>query len=652
MKIKVLGSLFITLLLCFTVKAQVIKKNEADRSVAPTFSNNALKKVQYYMELSDKYSNTHLDSSLHFAQKAFQESKQVKVDSVLAQVYNTLANAYEYKGHIDSAITFHTLALQKRIQLKNQVLIADSYNNLGVSNDQLGKFKEALEYYFKAIRLYEKENERSKKAMVLGNIGIVYKQQKAFDKALYYYKKANSLYLQLQDEFGIVVTNGNIGSVLIDLKRYAESVSYSELAAKGYEKLKYDRYVPYPLTNIAIAQDSLKRYSEAEEKYLKAISLHKEYGNNYETANVLNALATCLNKQRKFEESIRVSIESSNFIDKTDASKLNLNQYKNLARAHAGLGNFSTAYSYYEKYDQLKDKLFEDEKTKSIFELEKRYETEKKEKELAHEKVKVTQRELKIKQKNTQLYFALGLILTALIIGSLLYKHQKARNTQLKKEAQLKEALLKIETQNKLQEQRLQISRDLHDNIGSQLTFIISSIDNLKYFDLAKEKLVSKFDNISGFTKNTITELRDTIWAMNKNTISVEDLQIRIANFIDNAKLATQHISFDFSIDKSVVAIHEFSSIEGINIYRIIQEAVNNSIKYAQASQIQIELKQESDTLFFLISDNGIGFSETEIEMGNGLQNMRKRAVELKAELKIESEKGKGTCITIAKKLM
>jgi signal transduction histidine kinase len=629
----------------------VIKKTHIDSFKKSTVSGNRTNKINSYLQQSDFYSNTNLDSSLYYAKKALNESKLIKNDSLLSEVYNTLANAYEYKGQVDSSITFHYQALDKRKKLKNNILIADSYNNLGVANDQLGKFKESLAFYFKALILYEKENHLAKKAMTLGNIGIVYKQQKSFEKALHYYKKANEIYLELHDEFGIVVTNGNIGSVLNDLHRYSESILYSEKAVNGYTKLKYDRYVPYSITNVAIAQDSLKRYSDAEINYSKAISLHKKYGNNYETANALNALATCLIKQKKFKESIVVSNESSFYITKTDAEKLKLNQLKNLAKANAGLGEFAKAFLFYEKYNQLKDTLFENEKTKALFEIETLYETEKKEKELAKEKVKVTQRELEIKQKDTQLFFALGLTLTVFLVSYLLYKQQKTKNRQLKKEAELKEALVKIETQNKLQEQRLQISRDLHDNIGSQLTFIISSIDNLKYFDIAKEKLVSKFDDISGFTKNTITELRDTIWAMNKNAITLEDLQIRITNFIDQAKLATQGISFDFSIDEQVNASHEFSSIEGMNIYRIIQEAVNNAIKYANASQIKIQLQQESNKMIFSISDNGIGFSENEIELGNGLNNMKKRALELKADLKINAEKGNGTIVTIVKEI-
>lgn len=131
----------------------------------------------------------------------------------------------------------------------------------------------------------------------------------------------------------------------------------------------------------------------------------------------------------------------------------------------------------------------------------------------------------------------LGLVAILLsVLGYLLYNQQKLKNRQLQKESELKEALARIETQNKLQDQRLKISRDLHDNIGAQLTFIISSIENLQYgFEIKNEKLTKKLQDISAFTKETIYELRDTIWAMNKSEISLEDLQTRISNFVENA---------------------------------------------------------------------------------------------------------------------
>ena len=127
----------------------------------------------------------------------------------------------------------------------------------------------------------------------------------------------------------------------------------------------------------------------------------------------------------------------------------------------------------------------------------------------------------------------------------------------------------------------MHISRDLHDNIGSQLTFISSSVDNIKYgFDITNPNLNTKIDDISGFAKDTIVELRETIWAMNNNDTSFEDLQIKITILVNKAKEIHSGIRFDLALDQNLK--HKvFKSLEIINIYRCVQEALNNSLKYA-----------------------------------------------------------------------
>ena len=198
-----------------------------------------------------------------------------------------------------------------------------------------------------------------------------------------------------------------------------------------------------------------------------------------------------------------------------------------------------------------------------------------------------------------------------------------------------------------MQEQRLSISRDLHDNIGAQLTFIISSVDNIKYaFDIQNVKLDSKLKSISNFTKATIIELRDTIWAMNSNEITFEDLRARILNFIEKAKEATDEIDFKFIVDERLNQM-KLSSIFGMNVYRTIQEAVNNAVKYSEADQIAINIKKIDDEIQIAIDDNGIGFDKTTIEKGNGLINMEKRIEAIGGVFSLKSETNKGTSIII-----
>ena len=225
------------------------------------------------------------------------------------------------------------------------------------------------------------------------------------------------------------------------------------------------------------------------------------------------------------------------------------------------------------------------------------------------------------------------------------FRQQKLKNKQQEHEFELKNAIAKIETQNKLQEQRLSISRDLHDNIGAQLTFIISSVENLKFgFPNIDEKISNHLTKISSFTKDTIVELRDTIWAMNSNDIDLIDLRSRLLNFIEKAQTSS-NVNFKFNIDESLNQ-KKISSLQGINIYRVIQEAVNNAVKHAKATKIDIETFAKENELTFEIKDNGIGFNSEEVVHGNGLYNMKKRIEEIGGNFNLSSNEN-GTKITI-----
>ena len=217
-------------------------------------------------------------------------------------------------------------------------------------------------------------------------------------------------------------------------------------------------------------------------------------------------------------------------------------------------------------------------------------------------------------------------------------------------EHELKSAIVQIENQNRLQDQRLAISRDLHDNIGSQLTFIISSVENIKYaFGIENTKLEAKLDSISSFARDTIVELRDTIWAMNHSAISFDDLRGRILNFIEKARESMPNTKLDVEVDPALNDV-KLTSVEGMNLYRTLQEAVNNALKYSEATAIGISVSKTDETAKVVIRDNGNGFDQATASQGNGLTNMRKRIEDIGGTFRLTSDE-KGTEITIVKPL-
>jgi len=324
--------------------------------------------------------------------------------------------------------------------------------------------------------------------------------------------------------------------------------------------------------------------------------------------------------------------------DKKHYANLQSYNYYQVSEIYKANKNVDSALSYLERHLVLKDSLEGQAVLEELAALRIQFDSEKKEKEILNQRTEIAESKLAINQKNSLI---IGLVILAVVLsllGYLIYNQQKLRNSQLKKENELKIALAKIETQNRLQEQRLSISRDLHDNIGAQLTFVISSIDNLKYGSTIKDKkLENKLEKISDFTSSTIIELRDTIWAMNKSEITYEDLKIRTINFLEKADFAAQNINFEFKTQSQMDEKLSFSSFKGMNFYRIIQEAVNNAIKYAEASNIDVYIYAENERVTVDVRDNGKGFDVNIENDGNGLNNIKKRAADIGAELDINS---------------
>ncbi len=598
-------------------------------------------KIDALYKLSNIFLSSNLTEANKLNRQSFTLSKRKYLDFGLAKSFNIKGIIFDINGKSDSALYCYQKAIYHSKKAKLFATQASAFNNIGLLEWNKANYLNALKYYNLGLQIFEKINDKKGQANTQSNIGLIYQSLNDKINAEKYFFQSLKLREEIHDYYGISVSYTNLGRFHEDANENEKAIFYYEKAISNKRKINDLRGIAITLNNLSSLQYNERKIAEAYSSCLEAIQI----GEQLEAPSILAYAYLGLTDIYRAKKDIVKAKEANELakkycIETEDQAGLK-NYYYGEIQLALLQNDFKAAYLNQVSKDSLQNVIIGLEVQKAVSEIETKYQVEKKEKDLARAKVKVAERELEIKQKNTQLYLSIGASVTFLLIGFLFYNQQKLKNTQLIKENELKEALVKIETQNKLQEQRLQISRDLHDNIGSQLTFIISSIDNLKYFDIAKEKLVTKFDDISGFTQNTITELRDTIWAMNKNEITLEDLQIRIINFIEKAKVATHGIAFEFSIDKKCPSNLKFSSVEGMNIYRIIQETLNNSIKHSGCTSIKIQIYIANNTLIIEISDNGKGFLLNEIIEGNGLSNCRKRAQELGAEIDfITLEKG------------
>ena len=535
-------------------------------------------------------------------------------------------------------ITIYTQNAKDSKKIKYLLGEATSYSNLSLVNYYKGNYKENVYYSLQAIKIYEIIENKEKLALEYGELGYRMKKRNLV-KAVYYMQKAKKLAENNNLEKPLVSIYNNYG-VLKEMQQSNDSALYFYYKGlKIKEKNKDSIGIPYSLNNIAGNYVIQKKYKKANQLYNKSLNIRKAKKDQVGITECYSYLGDLYSKQKLYSlsnENYQIALQKSIKYKYTDLIQY---CYQKIAQNYDAMKEPEKAYLNFKKYVKYKDSLVNISTNSKIAELEIQFETNKKEKLLIQQKADAKQRNLLL----------LGVSILALligIVGFLIYRQQKLKNIQQEQEFNLNQAISKIENQNKLQEQRLSISRDLHDNIGSQLTFIISSVDNVKYgFDITNEKLNSKLSNISSFAKDTIVELRDTIWAMNSSEITFQDLENRINNFIEKAKEVKDSISFSIAVDENLKD-KKLTSVEGMNIYRTIQEAINNAIKYANADIISINIKTLETKTSIVIKDNGIGFKESSIEKGNGLNNMKKRVEEIGGKFSLTSS-NEGTKIEI-----
>lgn len=557
------------------------------------------------------------------------------------------------KGVYYSNFSSYQLALEEfnngLLLLKNSkadTLKSRLYIGIGNNFKINGNNPKAFDHFYQALKIYEKANDSSGIADVNSNIASIHMQKADLKSAKEHLQIALKILEKDKTNGVYLVTSHTLANVYGMAGDYKSALAIDEEGLRISESIGSEKIKAMFLDNKANCFMYSNQLDSAQYYFNECLKLDLKIRNDKQIADSYSNLGHLASLKKDFPTAEKLLFQSIDIL-KTIKHKPNLaKSYNLLVDVYASQKKFEKALEAQKEFQKQYKLMIDERKEASLAEFRIIHQTQQKERELAENKVQLLKREVESKRKNTTIMILLVLVFFAVIVGYLIYRQQRLKVSQQKQEFQLKSAISQIETQNKLQEQRLNISRDLHDNIGAQLTFIISSVDNVKYgFDIKNSSLGDKLDHISNFTRDTIIELRDTIWAMNNNQITFEDLRVRILNFIDKAKLVKQDIQFKFSIDDALQD-NILTSVQGINIYRTIQEALNNAIKYAEASEIIIEATLIDQTIKIHIEDNGKGF-EISNAQGNGLQNMQKRIEDIGGTFKIESRNGEGTFITI-----
>ena len=298
---------------------------------------------------------------------------------------------------------------------------------------------------------------------------------------------------------------------------------------------------------------------------------------------------------------------------------------------YSSQGDFLNENESLALFNKINDSIFNVEKAKLGSDLESRFQLRENKKELAL-KEKIIQKEQKIKSQFV-IGFGILLVLLVTLIGVYFNKiktQKKLRNNQkLLHEEQLKSMLENQRTEiikEKIKaksEERSRLSLELHDGIANEIGALKVALTNEKILDAnAINSVVDKIDKL-------YNEVRD--WSHDLNSDKI--LDIEFSQLIHSLCLIPEKKGI--KIHKNILIDEKINTLDDsilLNIYRIIQEAINNILKHAQASEIQLDIIQSESEIFLIIKDNGVGFSKNSSKSGIGLKNIEKRIETLKGK--------------------
>ncbi len=515
------------------------------------------------------------------------EAQKNNYEQGIAKSLSKLALIFYLKGEYDKSTEYHLDAIAFFQKLNMYDELAEEFAELGYQLKRID-LKKSNEYMQQAISIAEiNKLQPFRISKIYDNYGVIKEMQEQYDSAQYFYLKALNIKKTLNDSIGI----------------------------------------PYSLNKLAVLKATLLNFKEAY-RYLKLSDEYrsKEKGEFGRIEN-LSLHADFLAMQNYTDQAIEKYQEVYNSAKKINYTYLMLYSLEKLSELYRKKQDFKNALTSFQFYTSLKDSVDNVDIKTRIAQLEIAYETEQKSKQLAE-----SQYLLQIREQ--QLFFAIITVILLILIFIGIYKYLALRKkrdiAELEYNARIKSALL----EKQITDEKLKISRELHDNIGSQLTFLISSLENITYKN-PESPDVNILNSLKEFSRSALNDLRNTIWAMKQREGDSDHLVLKVTEFI--SKLNETIPTINFVLVNNLSKNYQLSSTQILNLFRIIQEAVQNSIKHSNAKEVSVSFEDNSGGFEIIIKDNGIGFDSRKQNVGYGLTNMQKRSHEAGGIFEINS---------------
>jgi len=635
-------------------------KNSKDDSVT----------VLLFTALANEYYSYDTVKSRHYLEKGYLLAKKMNWDYALGDYYQIKAMNKQISADHDMAHLFFDSAIfyfKKTIKSKQphgevenaKLSMATSLGEKANILVKRGKSEEAIVVYLTTLETW-KTSDNPQKNVAIGTyytkISAIYYELKQYDKALFYDRLALSYYITQNNEEAVAWAYIFISNDFIALKQMDSSIHYMALTKPIIEQLNNHRLNVRYYNNLGQISSEKKDYRSAIRYYEKTIAEAKITNSIYQVLLHQKMIGICyvrLGEYATAREYLLTALPAAvagNYV----RDKIEILQ--ELVTVEEKTNHISDAFTYLKKLVALRDSVNQENSKKAVAEIENKYQSAQKEKNILQLQNDKKIQALSIKQKSTLNYFLIGSVVVLLLIGFMGYRNfrhrrllalqqddlQQQRIRELEKDKQLVAVDSMLKGQ---EEERSRLAKDLHDGLGGMLSGVKFSLMNMKSNLIINHENVVVFERSLDMLDTSIRELRRVAHNMMPEALVKFGLDEALKDYCNNINssniLHVQYQSFGME--------HRLESNTEIIIYRIIQELFNNIFKHANASETLVQLLREQNRLSITVEDNGKGFDINDLEKskGAGWANIRSRVEYLKGKLDLHSDNNKGTSVNI-----
>ncbi len=385
-------------------------------------------------KLIDRTLERNVDSSFILIKSELQKTLRGKYAYGYSKTNLQLARYYTLKGKVDSALIFLPIAIKYARVSKDTALLVSSYLFYARSLSTLSQYNKAIEQTLIAQRYAENYKDYKIKIKLFHDLGFVHSGIGLHKKAISYYLKGLEISQSNKDTFNFANISARLGGEFQYLHLNDSALKFNLQGLNNFTLIKHKRGIGASMVNLSSTYIALKQYDKAIKITEEAILIRKELGDDYAVTMLKANLTDCYFDKKDYQKALELAIECEILAKKQNENELIQQNYNSLRKIYHAINNNNLAYLYASKLIVLKDSIFEKTNIKAINELQTKYDTEKKEQEIALLQIASKSASQKSKSdRNTRNLIIGSISLIAFLIAvfaGLLFKRFKIINKQ------------------------------------------------------------------------------------------------------------------------------------------------------------------------------------------------------------------------------